>query len=150
MDDLLELATGLPRRTVARDETLISDGESASALFVLIDGALRVDRAGVQIATVTIPGTCVGEMALLLGVPATAAVVASEPSTVVAIENAPALLHSEPGLAIALARLLAARLHVMTTYLVDLKLQYADHEGGLGMIDVVLDGLMRGGGARSV
>src|SRR4051794_11177736 len=131
MNDLLDLAHGLPQRAVARDETLINDGEAAASLFVLIDGALRVERAGVSIATVTTPGTCVGEMALLLGVPATAAVVASEPSTVVAIENAPALLQADPGLAIALARLLAARLHVMTTYLVDLKLQYADHDGGL-------------------
>jgi hypothetical protein len=37
----------------------------------------------------------------------------------------------------------------MTTYLVDLKQQYADHEGGLGMVDIVLDGLMRSSGPRS-
>jgi hypothetical protein len=40
-------------------------------------------------------------------------------------------------------------LQVMTTYLVDLREQYADHEGGLGMVDVVLESLMRGGGTRS-
>ena len=51
--------------------------------------------------------------------------------------------------ALALARLLAARLHAMTTYLADLKQQYADHEGGLGMVDVVLGSLMRTAGARS-
>jgi hypothetical protein len=27
--------------------------------------------------------------------------------------------------------------------------QYADHEGGLGMVDVVLGSLMRGSGSRS-
>jgi hypothetical protein len=37
----------------------------------------------------------------------------------------------------------------MTTYLADLKKQYADHEGGLGMVDVVLGSLMRGPGERS-
>jgi hypothetical protein len=37
----------------------------------------------------------------------------------------------------------------MTTYLVDLQRQYADHEGGLGMIDVVLASLAHRGGARS-
>ena len=37
----------------------------------------------------------------------------------------------------------------MTTYLVDLKDQYADHEGGLGMVDVVLGGLMQRAGTRS-
>jgi len=45
--------------------------------------------------------------------------------------------------------LLAARLGAMTTYLADLKQQYGDHEGGLGMVDAVLGSLMRGPGARS-
>ncbi len=30
----------------------------------------------------------------------------------------------------------------MTTYLADLRHQYADHEGGLGMVDAVLGSLM--------
>ena len=85
-------------------------------------------------------------MSLLLGVPATADVVAGEPSVVAVIEDAGALLETRPGLPLALARLLAARLQVMTTYLVDLKQQYADHEGGLGMVDVVLGSLMQGSG----
>jgi hypothetical protein len=34
----------------------------------------------------------------------------------------------------------------MTSYLVDLRQQYGDHTGGLGMIDVVLDSLARDGG----
>ena len=59
------------------------------------------------------------------------------------------MLEDEPRLPLALARLLAARLHVMTTYLADIKQQYADHEGGLGMVDVVLGSLMRSSGARS-
>ena len=37
----------------------------------------------------------------------------------------------------------------MTTYLVDIRRQYADQEGGLGMVDVVLGSLMQGAGARS-
>ena len=37
----------------------------------------------------------------------------------------------------------------MTTYLADLKHQYADHEGGLGMVDVVLGSLMRSPGPRT-
>jgi hypothetical protein len=38
----------------------------------------------------------------------------------------------------------------MTSYLADLKHQYADHEGGLGMVDTVLDSLMRSPGPRTV
>jgi hypothetical protein len=88
-------------------------------------------------------------MSLLLGIPATADVVASEPSVLAVIENAQAMLAQEAQLPLALARLLAARLHVMTTYLADIKRQYADHEGGLGMVDVVLGSLMRSSGTRS-
>ena len=97
----------------------------------------------------TEPGACVGEMSLLLGVPATADVVASERSVVAVIDDAQAMLETEPRLPLALARLLAARLHVMTTYLADIKQQYADHEGGLGMVDVVLGSLMRSSGSRA-
>jgi CRP/FNR family cyclic AMP-dependent transcriptional regulator len=101
------------------------------------------------IAVVSEVGACVGEMGLLLGVPATADVVAGERSVVAVIDDAHARLDGGTGLPLALARMLAARLQVMTTYLADIKLQYADHEGGLGMVDVVLGSLMRGSGSRS-
>jgi CRP-like cAMP-binding protein len=117
---------------------------------VLLEGALRIEKAGVLVATVTEPGACVGELSLLLGVSAKADVVASERSTVAVIENARAMLEREAVLPLALARLLATRLHAMTTYLVDLKHQYAHHEGGLGMVDVVLGSLTRSSGRRSV
>jgi CRP-like cAMP-binding protein len=118
-------------------------------LYVLLEGALRIEKAGVLITTVTEPGACVGEMSLLLGVPATADVVASERSVLAVIEDAHTMLEAEAGLPLALARLLAARLHVMTTYLADIKRQYADREGGLEMVDVVLGSLMRSSGSRS-
>ncbi len=143
------LARGLPRWSVEAGEVLLVDGDAVHALYVLLEGALRIEKEGMPIATVTEPAACVGEMSLLLGVSATADVVASEPSVVAVIENAPAMLEDEPRLPLALARLLAARLHVMTTYLADIKQQYADHEGGLGMVDVVLGSLMRSSAARS-
>jgi CRP/FNR family transcriptional regulator, cyclic AMP receptor protein len=149
MDDLLTLAQGFPRRSVEAGEQLIVDGAARRGLFVLLDGALRIEKAGVRIATVTEPGACVGEMSLLLGVAATADVIASAPSTLAVIEGAESMLEEPNGLALALATLLARKLQVMTTYLVDIKQQYADHEGGLGMVDVVLDSLMRSGGKRT-
>jgi CRP-like cAMP-binding protein len=149
MQELLSLARDLPRRSLAPGEVLVTDAASLSALYVLLEGALRIEKRGVLIATVVEPGTCVGEMSLLLGIPATADVVATEASVVAVVEDAPALIEGESGLGVALARLLATRLHVMTGYLVDIKEQYADHEGGLGMVDTVLGSLMRGPGARS-
>jgi CRP-like cAMP-binding protein len=75
--------------------------------------------------------------------------VASEPSTVAFVEDARRMLAEHPELALALAQLLAARVQRMTTYLVDLQNQYADHDGGLGMVDVVLGSLMHKPGTRS-
>ena len=149
MEELLTLAHGLPQRSVAVGDAVITDGESVGTLFVLLEGGLRVEKGGQLITTVTEPGACVGEMSLLLGIPATADVVASEASVLAVIENAHALLEQDAGLPLALARLLAARLHVMTTYLVDIKRQYGDHEGGLGMVDVVLGSLLRSSGPRT-
>jgi CRP/FNR family cyclic AMP-dependent transcriptional regulator len=148
MEELLALAAGHDRRTVEPGQSLIIDGEPSHPLYVLIEGALRIEKGGALVATVTEAGTCVGEMSLLLGSNATADVVASERSVVAVIENAASMIE-ETGLAVVLARLLASRLHVMTGYLADIKLQYADHEGGLGMVDVVLDSLMRSSGTRS-
>ena len=149
MTGLASLADGHPRRTVEADEVLLIDGESTSTLYVLLDGALRIEKGGAPIAIVAEPGSCVGEMSLLLGIPATADVVAERQSIVAVIDDAAALLEVDRELALALARLLASRLQAMTTYLADLKHQYGDHEGGLGMIDVVLGSLMRGHDSRS-
>lgn len=149
VEELLSLAHGFPRRTVEPGEVLLVDGQPVDALYVLLDGTLKIEKGGVSIASVTEPGACVGEMSLLLDVPATADVVAGETSVLAVIENAQEMLEGEAALPLALARLLAARLHVMTTYLADIKQQYADHEGGLGMVDVVLGSLMRSSSTRS-
>ena len=105
---------GIRERSVEAGEVIIVDGEPVGALYVLLEGALRIEKGGMPIATVTEPGTCVGEMSLLLGIAATADVVASEPSVLAVIEDAAAMLEGEAGLPLALARLLATRLHVMT------------------------------------
>ena len=149
VEELLSLARDFPRRTLEAGDVLLVDGEPVEALYVLLEGGLRVEKGGVLVATVTVPGACVGEMSLLLGVPATAGVTAGERSVLAVIENAHTMLEGQAGLPLALARLLAARLHVMTTYLADVKQQYADHEGGLGMVDVVLGSLMQSSGTRS-
>ena len=144
------LARGMPTQTLAAGEVLIADGAPDSGFFVLIDGALRVEKRTTTVATIREPGACVGEIALLLGTVATADVVAETPSLVAVIEDAPALLARDAQLPVALARLLASRLQIMTSYLADLREQYAGHEGGLGMVDVVLGALMQTNGTRTV
>jgi CRP/FNR family cyclic AMP-dependent transcriptional regulator len=148
MQELLDFATALPRRVLAPGERLVADGDVSDVLYVLVDGALRIDKAGVAITTVAEPGACIGEMSLLLDVPATTDVVAVEASVVAVADDARRRIDEEPGLSLALARMLASRLHLMTTYLADLKQQYAEHEGGLGMVDTVLGSLMRSPATR--
>jgi CRP/FNR family transcriptional regulator, cyclic AMP receptor protein len=147
MAGLLDIAEGFPRRTFAAGDVLLTDGTAVDVLYVLASGTLRVEKAGVAVTTIAAPGACVGEMSLLLGVPVTADVVAVTECEVAVIDDAPAMLEAG-GLTLELARMLAGRLQVMTTYLVDLKQQYADHEGGLGMVDVVLGTLMQGAGPK--
>jgi len=149
LDAFLELAAGLPQRVVEAGDVLLTEGDVGSMLVILVDGVLRVEKAGVPIASITEPGSCVGELSLLLDVPATADVVVSETATVAFVDDARRMLEDHPNLALALARLLAARLQHMTTYLADLQNQYADHDGGLGMVDVVLGSLMHKPGSRS-
>jgi CRP/FNR family cyclic AMP-dependent transcriptional regulator len=146
---LLELAARLPRRSLVAGEVLIAEGDAGGALFILLDGALRVEKGGAAITAISETGVCVGELSILLDVPATADVVAAEASTVAVVEDAARALADQPELALALAQLLAARVQRMTTYLADLQHQYADHEGGLGMVDVVLGSLMHTSHSRS-
>jgi CRP-like cAMP-binding protein len=142
MPGLVELAAAYPRRTLDAGEVLLTDGQPVDALYVLVEGTLQVRKGGVAITTVGQRGACVGEMSLLLGVAATADVLAGTPCEVAVVDDARAML-DEGGLTLELARVLAGRLQAMTSYLVDLKEQYSDHEGGLGMVDVVLGTLMQ-------
>ena len=148
MEDLLVLARGMPTRTLAPGDKLVVRGAPETEFFVLIDGALRVEQHGTEVATIREPGACVGEIALLLGTAATADVVAEAPCLLAVVEDAPALLLRDPQLGVALARLLASRLQIMTSYLADLREQYAGDEAGLGLLDVLLGALMHTNGTR--
>ena len=98
MDELLALAETLPRRSVAAGNVLLVDGRPVDSLFVLIDGALQIEKDGTVVATVTEPGACVGEMSLLLGISATATVIASRPSVLAVIADPQEMLEREPRL----------------------------------------------------
>jgi CRP/FNR family cyclic AMP-dependent transcriptional regulator len=145
----VDLARDYPRQSLTPGEALIHDGDPGGNLFILLDGSLRIEKDGVPVAVVAEPGVCVGEMSVLLDVPSTADVIATEATTVACVEHARGLVAAHPELALALARLLAAREQRMTTYLADLQHQYADHEGGLGMVNVVLGSLTHAASERS-
>jgi CRP/FNR family cyclic AMP-dependent transcriptional regulator len=144
----LDYCADLPERIVAAGEVVIAEGVPA-ALFVLVDGAVEILKADVRVNVVDERGAIFGEVSALLGVPPMATVRALEPSRFRVAEDGPAFIASRPELALALARLLAGRLMSVTSYLVDVKKQFEDHQSHLGIVDEVLEALVHAqGGAE--
>lgn len=141
MPDMLDWSADLPEVTLPGGAVLIREGEVHSRLFVLVDGAVEVSRAGSTLRVVDDPGAVFGEMSALLGGAATATVRAVRETRLRRSDDGPAFLRSQPGVTHAVATMLAQRLDVMTGFLVDLRNQYADRGDSLAMLDTVLDSL---------
>lgn len=135
---MLDLCRDLQVRHVAAGEELLGEGARTGLTFVLVEGVIAIEAGGFLIKRVSEPGAVLGEISALLGIPHTARAVAVEPSSVYVL---PADLTAEPALLLAVARLLAARVHGLTSYLVDLRRQYGDEETHLGLMAEVLSEL---------
>ena len=72
--DMLDWSAALPEVRYPAGVVLIREGEVHGKLFVLLDGALEISRAGTLITVVDAPGAIFGEMSALLGSAATATV----------------------------------------------------------------------------
>lgn len=144
MSHLLDHVRNRPLRRYEADEVLIVEGAADTPLFVLVEGRLVVERVGQRIAVVDQPGAMLGEISMLLGVPATATVRAVDHATVHVVDAADTTMLADAEVMGDVARLLAARLQSMVTYLVDVKQQYAGASGHLGLVDDVLGQLTFG------
>jgi CRP/FNR family transcriptional regulator, cyclic AMP receptor protein len=137
--DVLGLTSGLPTRRLESGEVLLGpahgDGRSVA---ILVDGALRVELDGARLADITLPGSFVGEIGALVGGERTATVVATEPTTVRLVGDPEAFFRDDPRLGLEVARQLAGRLQRLLAYLGDIRAQYADQDGHLGVLDSVL------------
>jgi CRP-like cAMP-binding protein len=131
------LKQSLPAGTV-----LLKQGTRSNKLYVLLDGTVEVRREDMLVTTISEPGAMFGEMSALLDVDHTANVIAATSVTVYQFADAAAFLQSDPQVALTVARKLAQRLNTVTTYLVDLKRQYAGHSNHLGMVSEVLASLV--------
>ena len=146
--DLLVLCADLPTETVRIGEVLIEAGSVPSRMYVLKSGSVTIERDGVVFARIDTPGAIFGEMSVVLSSPATATVRASSDTDVRVIAEPETFLSESPGAALAVLRTTASRLDGLTRYLVDVKQQFADQEGHLGMIGDILDTLVHHQGAR--
>ena len=127
---------------VAAGTVLLAEGTKSGRIYVLVEGTLEVARGETQIAVVSEQGSIFGEMSLLLDSSHTATVRAVTPAIVCEFIDGADFLKSDPDTTLVIARLLAQRLQAATTYLVDLKRQYAGHGTHLAMVGEVLASLI--------
>lgn len=143
MSTLLELCREAPEISLAPGEPLVEEGSRTGFLYVLIDGEVTVQRGGIEVARLSDPGSAVGEMAILLDLPHLVTVTCHQPSRFHAIADGAGFLNANPEAIHHLARVLALRLQLLTSYLADLKRQFSDREDQAGLIDAVLEALFR-------
>jgi CRP/FNR family transcriptional regulator, cyclic AMP receptor protein len=137
MSELLRLSSHLPEVAFAPGQAVVVEGPSTGAIWVLVSGVLEVSKGDVVVNTISEPGALVGEISVLLDAPFGATVRAIAPSVLRHAADGRALLAHHPDITRLVAVGLAQRLNVVTSYLVDLKQQYADAPG-LAMVSDVL------------
>src|SRR5437879_813261 len=142
MREILDYCTGGIQRAVPAGAVLLYQGTKTGRLFVLIEGQLAVIRGDAVVAVLAEPGAVTGEMSLLLDRPHTASVRAASDSTIYEFNDAASFLNAQPAVALLIARLLAQRLNVATTYLADLMKQYAGHGTHLEMVGEILQSMI--------
>ncbi len=112
-----ELETRMRRKDFTPQQTIVREGGPGDAAFVVVSGLVAVRHtdldSGVEFLLAELgPGQMFGEMALITGNPRTATVVAVEQTSCAVLERAEfeRALIEHPGIALALARVMAERL----------------------------------------
>jgi CRP-like cAMP-binding protein len=126
--------------------TLIAEGQGPAKLYVLSSGSLEVLRGDVRVATIDEPGAVVGEMAALLGRPASATVRARNAVTAHVIDDPDAFFEKSPAVLLEIARTLARRLDATTAHLADNRHRFAGKDDLVFLEDVFA---LLGSGTRS-
>jgi CRP-like cAMP-binding protein len=142
MRTVLDYCTGGIQRAVSAGTLILREGGTTGHLYVLIEGRLEVIKGDTVVASINEPGAVVGEMSFLLDKPHTATVRAASDSTIYEFDDAASFLRDQPAVALLIARLLAQRLNVATTYLADIMHQYAGQGDHLSMVGEILQSMI--------
>jgi CRP/FNR family transcriptional regulator, cyclic AMP receptor protein len=142
MRAILDHCTGMPLEDVADGTVVLAEGQNTGNAYVLVQGRVEVLRGDVQVAVCDEPGALFGEMSILLGCPHTATVRALGDARLYVIEDGRTFFRNTPDLLWSVGHLLANRLNAATSYLADLKHQYAEHGTHLEMVGEVLEALL--------
>ncbi len=140
--DLLTHCAELPKRHVEAGSTITDQGDVGGTVYVLVEGSVSIERDDTVLAVIDTPGALLGEMSTVLQRPTSATVRAVSDTTVLEAADGAAFLREHPEVLLEVARTLATRLDNLTGHLVDVKRQYGDESGHLGMLDDVLSSLM--------
>lgn len=140
--EILDACRHLPVAAFQPGDIVLAEGQTTGRLYILAEGMVEVAKGDVQINQVSDPGAIFGDMSVLLGIPHMATVRALTACRAYVSDDGPVFLKSHPEMAYGLARMLALRLNGVTSYLVDLKHQFEDHDGHLGMVDEILESLV--------
>lgn len=136
------MSHGFPELHVAAGDVVIEEGSMSHRLLFLVSGRVTVERAGTPFARIDMPGAVFGELAWILGKPATATVRASTDIVARVVSDPQSFFTDHPDAALLVLRTTASRLDGVTQYLVDVKRQFAGLSGHLGMVDQILDTLV--------
>lgn len=106
-------------------EAIFNEGELSAEAYILLSGTLEVRKGDEVIAELSENGLFIGEMAVLIGKPRTATVIAKTDAVVglVTKENFSTMVQKMPTVAFKLAKSIAERLEETTKELVELKEQ---------------------------
>ena len=118
----LEKLAGMSIIRHSAGENVLTSGSKTGRLVVLRSGSVEVVKDGVQIASVSAPGSVFGEQAVLLNRPHTADVRTLEQSDFY-VADAPAILTGDPTVALYVAAILARRLDAANRSFVEVKRQ---------------------------
>ncbi len=124
------------RKTYVKGETILREEESGSALFVIIQGEVKVVRVGEDgrevVLSILGPSDIFGEMALLDGESRSAGVIALDNADLFMIHRKDfiALLNEYPSIGISLLKHLTGRLRAADSMIKSLSLKDAYHRIG--------------------
>lgn len=142
MREILKHCGDVPLRQLPGGTVILEEGKITGRVYVLAEGRIEVLRGTTEVTVLDEPGSLIGEMSVLLGIPHTATARALGDVKIHVIENAGDYFSTHPELAWLVARLLANRLNAATTYLVDLKNQFAGFGDHHEMVSEVLESLI--------
>ena len=126
--DLKSIAKHVTTQTYPRNSMLVREGEAADALYLVVNGRVKVyvsDEAGKEVVLDTLrPGDFFGELALIEDVPRSATVVTTQESTISRIHKTDfeRCLAQSPQVAINLLKTLSKRVRGLNEYIKDLAL----------------------------